>query len=80
MPRIPEVSDDVPDPEVRAFFEKQKEAYGFVLNTSRIYAHRPSIMFGHAALNQGVNESDLLDDALKALVCTRVATLNGCPF
>ena len=80
MPRIPEVSDDVPDPEVRAFFEKQKEAYGFVLNTSRIYAHRPGIMFGHAALSEGVSRSGLIAPALQGLVCTRVASINGCPF
>ncbi len=80
MPRIPEVPDDAPDPTVRALFEKQKEDYGFVLNPNRLYAHRPSILTGYAALNEGVNASGLLEPALKALVCTRVATINGCPF
>jgi hypothetical protein len=80
MPRIPEVPDETPDPEVRAIFEKQKEELGFVLNTSKIYAHRPSIMFGHAALSEGVSASGLIAPALQGLVCTRVASINGCPF
>lgn len=80
MPRIPEVPDDTAKPAARDVFEKQKESYGFVLNPSRIYAHRPSILTGYAALNDGVNASELLDAGLKALVCTRVASINGCPF
>ncbi len=80
MPRIPEVPDDAPDPGVRALFQKQKEAFGFVLNPNRVYAHRPSILAGYAALNEGVSASGLREGALKALVCARVATINGCPF
>ncbi len=80
MARIPDVPDDAADPEVRAYFEKQKENYGFVLNTSRVYAHRPSIMLGHAALSEGVNASGLIAPALQGLVCARVASINGCPF
>ncbi len=80
MARIPEVPDDAADPEVRAYFEKQKENYGFVLNTSRVYAHRPGIMFGLAALHEGINSSILLGGALTALVCTHIASINGCPF
>ena len=80
MARIPEVPDDTADPEVRAYFEKQKEEYGFVLNTSRVYAHRPGILRGHAALSAGVNASGLIAPALQGLICTRVASINGCPF
>ncbi len=80
MPRIPELPDDAPDPEVRAVFEEQKKEFGFIFNTSRIYGHRPSIMRGHAALSEGVTASGLIGPALQALICTRVATFNGCPF
>lgn len=80
MPRIPEVSEDAVDPTVRAAFDKQREQFGFVFNTSRIYAHRPSIMHGHSQLSAGIEESGLISPALQALVCTRVATFNGCPF
>lgn len=80
MPRIPEIPDDVADPGVRAFFKMNKEQFGFVLNPYRVYAHRPEIMYGYAALNAGVGRSGLLDASLKALVCIRVATINGCPF
>lgn len=80
MPRIPELPDEGNEPEVQQLFEKQKETYGFVLNTQKIYGYRPSIMLGYAALNDGVNASGLLPEGLKAMLCTRVATFNGCPF
>ncbi|MDA0999614.1 MAG: hypothetical protein O2807_03725 [bacterium] len=80
MPRIPELPDDGNEIEVQEFFEKQKETYGFILNPQKIYGYRPSIMLGYAALSDGVNDSGLLPDGLKAMLCTRVATFNGCPF
>lgn len=80
MPRIPELPDDGNEPEVQELFEKQKAHFGFVLNPNKIYGHRPSILLGYAALNDGVNASGLLPEGLKAMLCTRVATFNGCPF
>lgn len=80
MPRIHEVPLEPDDPLARELFRKNVEEYGFVLNTSRVYAYRPTIMRGLAQLQQGVNESGLLGAELKALVNVRVASLNGCPF
>ena len=80
MARIPEVSDSPEDPLAREMFEAQNEEHGFVFNTSKIYAHRPTIMRGLNLLQRGVDESGLLGADLKALVNVRVATINGCPF
>ncbi len=74
MPGKPE------DPLAREMFEKNVETYGFVLNTSKIYAHRPTIMRGLARLQEGVDESGLLGADLRALLNVRVASINGCPF
>lgn len=80
MARIPEVSDSPDEPFTREIFKAQIEKYGFVFNTSKIYAHRPTIMHGLNLLQQGVDKSGLLGADLKALVNVRVATINGCPF
>jgi len=80
MPRIPEAPLPPADPLARELFDKNVEQYGFVLNTSRIYGRRPTIMQGLAQLQAGVDASGLIEPALKALVNVRVAALNGCPF
>ncbi len=80
MARIPEAPIPPEDPLAREFFERNVEEYGFVLNTSRIYAHRPTIMQGLARLQEGVSASGLIGRDLQALLCVRVASINGCPF
>lgn len=80
MPRIPEVPDPPGDAIAREVFDKQREDYGQVLNTARVYAHRPTILRAAAQLSEGVRASGLLDGALRALVNVRVASHNGCPF
>ncbi|MDP6483862.1 MAG: hypothetical protein QGH70_08460 [Nitrospinota bacterium] len=80
MPRIPEVSLPPADPLATELFARQEEEFGFVLNTSRIYGHRPTIMRGLAQLQEGVNLSGLIGPVLKALINVRVASHNGCPF
>lgn len=80
MPRIPEVPLPAKDPLARELFARNVAEYGFVLNTSRVYGRRPTIMRGMAQLQEGINASGLLEGALKALVCVRVAQINGCPF
>ncbi len=80
MARIPEGPGKPEDPLAREMFERQAAKWGFVFNTSKIYAHRPTIMRGLAQLQAGVDESGLLGADLKALINVRVASINGCPF
>ena len=61
MPRIPEVPLPPADSLARELFAKQEEEYGFVLNTSRIYGHRPTIMRGLAQFQEGVDPEKLAD-------------------
>ena len=50
MPRIPEVNVEQMPAEVRAVFDKQMENFGMIFNTSKVYAHVPSIMFAASEL------------------------------
>jgi len=80
MARIREVTKSEANDDVRAIFEDQEKSYGFVSNTAKIYALRPSIQKGVHALAQSIKASGLIDASLGHLVCVKAASINGCPF
>lgn len=80
MPRVSEIEEDGGDPILKAAFERQREAYGGLLNPAKVMAHCPPILRAAAVLGQSIEQSGLLPKALLPLVYVRVATINGCPF
>ncbi|HEY7365524.1 MAG TPA: hypothetical protein VIE37_15625 [Methylomirabilota bacterium] len=80
MPRVREIEDPGNDPILTEAFAREQEVFGFVLNTTKIQAHRPGIMRAAKALSAAVEKSGLLAPGLLALVYLRVALINGCPF
>ena len=66
--------------DVHQIFEEQRKRHGFVSNTAKIFALRPTIHKGVQALAQGIQESGLISPELRNLVCTRTANINGCPY
>lgn len=80
MPRVREIESDSGDPILREIFTKDRELYGSLLNTTKIYAHCPPILAAVKQLGAAMERSGLLDPQLRALVCLRVALINGCPF
>ena len=80
MPRIrPLARDEVP-PDARATYDRNLETYGVVLNSTGVYAHRPTIQQGLGALSRGIQQSGLLPARLRVLVNLLVAMRAGCPF
>jgi alkylhydroperoxidase family enzyme len=80
MARIAGVTESDANNDVRQIFEEQKKRHGFVSNTAKIFAIRPSIQKGVQALAQGIQDSGLLTPELRNLVCVRAAHINGCPY
>ena len=80
MPRVREIDDPGDDATLAESFAKEREMFGFVLNTSKVFAHRPGILKAAKQLSVAVQKSGLLGPELLALVCLRVALINGCPF
>ena len=80
MPRIREVEEPGDDPILRETYAKERELFGFVLNTTKIQAHAPGIMKAAKQLSAAVDKSGLLPPELLSLVYLRVALINGCPF
>ena len=80
MPRVREIEDPGDDPVLGDVFAKERETVGFLLNTTKVQAHRPGIMKAAKQLAAAVDKSGLLGPELLALVYLRVALINGCPF
>jgi len=80
MPRVREIDQPGDDPILQDTFAREQEAFGFVLNTTKIQAHTPGIMKAAKQLSAALEKSGLLDPQLLSLVYLRVALINGCPF
>ncbi len=80
MPRMTGISPEQAPPEVREVFDGQMEAFGFHLNTTRVYAHVPSIMFAATALADAIQDAPHIAPEILAMVSVRTAQINGCPF
>jgi alkylhydroperoxidase family enzyme len=79
-PRVREVDEPGDDPILQELYAKEQEAFGFVLNTTRVMAQRPGILRAAKQLGAAIDRSGLLPKELVALVNLRVALINGCPF
>ncbi len=80
MPRVREIEDPGDDPVLGEIYAKERDLFGFVLNTTKIQAHAPGILKAAKQLSVAVERSGLLPAELLALVYLRVALINGCPF
>ena len=80
MARIKGVTTEEAPEEMREVFTEQEKRYGFVTNTTRVYALRPTIYKGVQALGAGILASGLIEPELRHLVCVKTAGINGCPF
>jgi alkylhydroperoxidase family enzyme len=80
MPRVREIDEPGDDPILNEIYAKERETFGFILNTTKVQAHRPGILKAAKQLSLAVERSGLLSPELLALVYLRVALINGCPF
>ncbi len=80
MPRVVEIKDADGDPVLETVFEAERDLFGELLNPTRVLAHCPPILRAAKRLYDSFDESGLLPPAFLALMYTRVATINGCPF
>jgi alkylhydroperoxidase family enzyme len=80
MARIEGIDPRTAEPDLRRAFEEQVASWGDVLGPYRVYARRPTVFRAVRGMWDALAASGLLDGALKALVCRRVAAHNGCVF
>lgn len=80
MPRVSEVEEDRGDPTLKAVFERERELFGDLLNSTKVMAHCPPVLRAAKLLGQSIEQSGQLPKSLPPLVYLRVASINGCPF
>lgn len=80
MPRVSEVDDARGDPVLSELFARERDAFGDLLNPTKVMAHCPPILRAAKALGASIAQSGTLPPGLAALVYLRVASINGCPF
>ena len=80
MPRVREIEDDGGDPTLADLFGKEREAFGALLNPTKVLAHCPPILRAAKLLGASIEQSGRLPKALLPLIYLRVASINGCPF
>ena len=66
--------------DVRALYDANLKIFGQVLNTTGIFAHRPTIQLGVKALADGIQQSGLVSARLRCLINVRIASQVGCGF
>ena len=80
MPRVREITDAADDTTLQELFAKEREAFGDLLNPTKVMAHCPPILRAAKLLGASIAQSGTLPAGLVALVSLRVAAMNGCPF
>ena len=80
MPRVKEIEDDGGDPILKEIFAKERETFGTLFNTTKVFAHCPPILKAAKQLSLSIERSGLLPADLVPLIYLRVALINGCPF
>ena len=80
MPRVREIEDDGGDPILREIFAKERDLFGGLFNTTKVFAHCPPILKAAKQLSASIEKSGRLPASLVPLVYLRVALITGCPF
>jgi hypothetical protein len=80
MARIRPLTREEAAAEIRPFYDANVRAFGQVLNTTGIYAYRPTIQLGVRALADGIQKSGLVPDKLRCLINVRIASQVGCGY
>jgi alkylhydroperoxidase family enzyme len=79
VPRIREITHSAATTEQERLLDDDVDAYGQVLNTTRLYAHVPDLLPPLRSLH-GALAGGGLPEALVSLTRLRIAQINGCPF
>lgn len=80
MPRVREIEDAGGNAALAELLEKERAAFGYLLNPTKVMAHCPPILEAAKAMGAAIERSGQLPKALLALIYLRVASINGCPF
>jgi hypothetical protein len=80
MTRVPALTREEAPADVRPLYDANVKTFGQILNTTGIWAHRPTIQLGVKGLADGIQASGLVPDRLRCLLNVRIASRVGCGY
>jgi hypothetical protein len=80
MSRIRPLPQNEAGPEAQLAYDQDMRYFGMVLNPTGVFAYRPPVLLAERALGASVGKGGVLSASVRTLMCTRVASLIGCPF
>lgn len=80
MPRIRPLKEEEVPQESRIHFQKDRNFFGTVLNSTGVYAYCPPVLSGAKTMGAAVERSGRLRKQLRFLLNVRAAGMVGCPF
>ena len=80
MARVQALTREEAHPDVRPLYDANLKAFGQIMNTTGVWAYRPTIQLGVKALADGIQASGLVSDRLRCLLNVRIAGRVGCGF
>jgi len=80
MARVQALTREEAHPDVRSLYDANMKVFGQIMNTTGVWAHRPTIQLGVKALADGIQASGLISDRLRCLLNVRIAGQVGCGF
>lgn len=80
MPRIPELTPETAPAPIRKAMEAQLEHFGMVLNATKVMGYCPGIAAASNDMGAAIDASGHIEESLRYLLYSKVASLNGCPF
>ena len=80
MARVRALTREEAPADVRPLYDANLKAFGQIMNTTGVWAYRPTIQLGVKALADGIQASGLVSDRLRCLLNVRIAGQVGCGF
>jgi hypothetical protein len=80
MSRVQPLTREEAPADVRPLYDANLKSFGQILNTTGIWAYRPTIQLGVKALADGIQQSGLISDKLRCLLNVRIASQVGCGY
>ena len=80
MARVRALTREEASADVRPLYDANLKAFGQIMNTTGVWAYRPTIQLGVKALADGIQASGLVSDRLRCLLNVRIAGRVGCGF
>ena len=80
MPRIPELTPETASPSIARAMQAQIEAFGFPLNATKLMGYCPDVAKAANVMGDAIDGEGNIEESLRYLLYSKVATLNGCPF